>query len=104
MPANYREYVATYLAHRNRYVVRDAKITNPYEKSGGLFRGRKFAAVCVAVFRDNPLGIVVRDNWTFENDDGQIRPVELGMDQCEPLYPFPELMKALVSRPGGAVR
>jgi hypothetical protein len=97
MPANYRDFIATYLSQRNRYVVRDAKITKPFEKWGGLFKGGTFAAVCVAVFRDNPLGIVVRDNWAFENDGGRIKPVELGMSHCEPLYPFPELMKALAS-------
>ncbi|GGI19181.1 hypothetical protein [Bradyrhizobium guangdongense] len=99
MPANYRDYIATYLSERNHYVVRDAKITKPYEQWGGLLRGGRFSVVCVAVFRDNPLGIVVQDNWAFENDGGRVKPVELGMGSCKPLYPFPELMKALAPDP-----
>jgi hypothetical protein len=57
LPANYRQLMAQYMRTHNRYVVRDAKISKPYEKYGGLFRGGTYAAVCVAIFRDNPFGM-----------------------------------------------
>ena len=98
LPANYRQLVAAYIGARNRYVVRDAKITKPYERWGGLLRGGTFTAVCVAVFRDNPFGIVVRDNWVVKYEDKEIKPVALGMESCSDLSPFPELLKAIAAR------
>lgn len=95
LPPNYRSLIAEYLRARNHYVVRDAKMTAPYERWGGLFRGGTFTAICVAVFRDNPFGIVVRDNWVVAFEDTRVRPVALGTERCEPLMPFPELMRAL---------
>ena len=75
---------------RNPYVVRYAKITKPYIKHG-LLGGGTDAAVCVAVFRDNPFGIVARDNWILTIDRGRIRQLGIGLDRCEDLGPFPEL-------------
>lgn len=98
LPRDYRARIAEYIRLRNRYVVRDAKITAPYERWGGLFRGGTFTALCVAIFRDNPFGIVVRDNYVFDFDGDRVRPVALGMERCEPLTPFPELMRALATR------
>jgi hypothetical protein len=95
LPANYRQLIAEYIRTRNRYVVRDAKISKPYERWGGLLRGGTFTAVCIAVFRDNPFGIVVRDNWVVRFEDRQIKPVAMGMESCSDLSPFPELIKAL---------
>ena len=98
LPRDYRMRIADYLRARNRYVVRDAKITAPYERWGGLFKGGTFTALCVAVFRDNPFGIVVRDNYVFDFDGDRVRPVAMGTERCEPLSPFPELMRALTSK------
>jgi hypothetical protein len=98
LPKDYRLRIANYVSARNRYVVRDAKITAPYERWGGLLHGGTITCLCVAVFRDNPFGIVVRDNWVFDFDGDRVRPVALGMERCEPLTPFPELMKALAVR------
>jgi hypothetical protein len=39
LPNNYRELMAAYILSHNRYVIRDARITPPYEKSRGLFSG-----------------------------------------------------------------
>jgi hypothetical protein len=48
LPANYRQLVAQYVRTHNRYLIRDAKITKPYEGFGGLWRvGRSVPAVCV---------------------------------------------------------
>lgn len=99
LPRDYRVRIADYLRTRNRYVVRDAKITAPYERWGGLFKGGTFTALCVAVFRDNVFGIVVRDNYVFDFDGDRVRPVAMGMEPCEPLTPFPELMRALAAKP-----
>jgi hypothetical protein len=103
LPANYRQLVAAYISARNRYVVRDAKITKPYERWGGLLRGGTFTAVCVAVFRDNPFGIVVRDNWVVSYEGGEIKPIALGMESCSDLSPFPELLKAISARSPASV-
>lgn len=94
LPANYRVQIAQYIKARNPYVTRDAKITKPYPSGGGLFSTGTSPTVCVAVYRDNPIGIVVRDNWAFSLANGQVKRTELGMDSCSDLYPFSEL-KAL---------
>ena len=98
VPANYRQLLAEYIATHNRYTVRDAQITKPYERSGGLFKGGSFTAFCVAVFRDNPLGTIVRDNWVLHFDDGQIKQAGMGMESCSDLSPFPELLRAIANR------
>jgi hypothetical protein len=98
LPRDYRARIADYIRARNRHVVRDAKITAPYERWGGLFKGGTFTALCVAIFRDNPFGIVVRDNYVFDFDGDRVRPVAMGMERCEPLTPFPEVMRALATR------
>jgi hypothetical protein len=93
--------IAAYLSADDRYLVHDHK---PYARWGGLFRGGTFTAVCVAVVRDNPFGIIVRDNWAFKYDNGQIKPVEKGTESCSDLSPFPDLMKAISARRGGIGR
>jgi hypothetical protein len=91
LPANYRQLMAQYMRTHNRYVVRDAKISTPYEKYGGLFRGGTYAAVCVAIFRDNPFGVVVRDNRVLTFENGQVKELALGLDTCSDLSAFTEL-------------
>ncbi len=93
LPADYRRSIAQYIWARNRYVVRDAKISKPYERYGGLFRGGTFTAICVAIFRDNPFGIVVRDNWVVRFEQGQVNQVAMGMESYSDLSPFPELTR-----------
>jgi hypothetical protein len=104
LPADYRQLIAAYISTDDRYVVRDAKITKPYERWGGLLSGGTFTAVYVAVFRDNPFGIIVRDNWVVKYEDGQIKPVAKGTESCSDLSPFPELMKAISARRTGVGR
>jgi hypothetical protein len=98
VPANYRQLFAEYIAARNRYTVRDAQITAPYERWGGLLKGGTFTAFCIAVFRDNPFGIIVRDNWVLHFDGGQIKQAAIGMESCSDLSPFPELLRMIASR------
>ncbi|MDB5578473.1 MAG: hypothetical protein JWR80_3649 [Bradyrhizobium sp.] len=74
-------------------MVRDAKISQRYERYGGLFRGGTFTAICVAIFRDNPFGIVVRDNRVVRFEQGQVNQVAMGMESCSDLSPFPELTR-----------
>jgi hypothetical protein len=95
LPNNYREFMAAYILSHNRYVIRDARITPPYEKYGGLFRGGTMPAVCIAIYRDNPLGILVRDNRVLTWENGQLQEVELGTDSCTDLSPFIELKRSL---------
>ena len=90
-PANYRQLIAQYILARNRYIIRDAKITAPYERFGGIFKGGTIPAVCVAIFRDNPFGIVVRDNHVFTFKKGNLEPIGMGMESCSDLSPFIEL-------------
>lgn len=91
LPANYRQLIAQYILARNRYVIRDAKITAPYERFGGIFKGGTIPAVCVAIFRDNPFGIVVRDNHVFTFTKGNLEPIGKGMESCSELSPFIEM-------------
>jgi hypothetical protein len=97
LPANYREIMAEYIRTHNRYVIRDARITPPYERYGGLFRGGTMPAVCIAIYRDNPLGILVRDNRVLTFEDGQIKEIALGTEPCTDLSPFSELKRNLPS-------
>src|ERR1700730_16873642 len=98
LPNNYRELMAAYILSHNSYVIRDARITPPYEKSGGLFHGGTMPAVCIAIYRDNPLGVVVRDNRVLTWETGQLREVEHGMDSCTDLSPFTELKRSLPAK------
>jgi hypothetical protein len=94
LPANYRQLVAQYVRTHNRYVIRDAKITKPSEGFGGLLQiGRSILAVCVVVFRDNPFGIVVPDNWVMTIENGKVEEIPIGFGSCSDLSPFPELMR-----------
>jgi hypothetical protein len=94
LPANYRQLVAQYVRARNPYVIRDAKITKPSENFGGLLRlVRSVSAVCVVVFRDNPFGIVVHDNWVMTVENGKVEEIPIGLGSCSDLSPFPELMR-----------
>jgi hypothetical protein len=90
-PRNYRELLAQYIRTHNQYVIRDAKITPPYERYGGLLHGGTIAAICVAIYRNNPFGILVRDNRVFTFDNGQVHEIMLGVEPCSDLSPFTEL-------------
>ncbi len=48
-------------------------------------------AVCVAIFRDNPFGMVVRDNWVMTIENGQVKQIGMGLETCSDLAPFTEL-------------
>jgi hypothetical protein len=93
LPPDYRHLMAQYIRTHNRYILRDAMISRPYERFGGLFRGGTFVAVCIAVFRDNPFGIVVRDNWVLTVDNGQVKQVGKGLETCSNLSTFSELKR-----------
>ncbi|HTO61034.1 MAG TPA: hypothetical protein VMM15_07240 [Bradyrhizobium sp.] len=96
MPGNYRALVAeqirTYYRYRN--LMRDAKITPPYERYGGLFRGGTMPAVCVALYRDNPFGILVRDTLVFAYEDGKMQNILPGTESCSDLSEFTELKRS----------
>ena len=96
MPGNYRALVAEEIRAHYRYrnLMRDAKITPPYERYGGLLRGGTMPAVCVALYRDNPFGILVRDNLVFAYEDGKMRNIALGMESCSNLSEFTELKRS----------
>lgn len=96
MPANYRTLVAEQIRafYRYRNLMRDAKITPPYERYGGLLRGGTMPAVCVALYRNNPFGILVRDNLVFAYEDGEMRSILLGTEPCSDLSEFTELKRS----------
>ena len=93
LPANYRHLVAQYILAHNRYVIRGAMISAAYNKSGGFFQGGTIPAVCVAIYRDNPFGIVVRDNWVLTVQNGRVQDLAIGFDACSGLSPFNELKR-----------
>lgn len=80
--------------YRYRHVLRDAKITPPYQRYGGLLRGGTMPAVCVALYRANAFGIVVRDNLVFAYRDGEMRSILLGTESCSDLSDFTELKRS----------
>jgi hypothetical protein len=90
--------MAQYILTHRRYVIDDAMITKPYEEWGGLFRGGTFTAVCIAIFRDNPFRIVVRDNVVLTIEDGRVKEKHLGTSPCSDLSPFTELKQLLRKR------
>ena len=93
LPADYRRQIADYVRVRNGYVLRDAQISTPYERWGGLFAGGTFIAICVVLHRDNPLGMVVQDNHVLTFEGGKLHEVGKGTESCEGLSRFTELMQ-----------
>ncbi|MGJ5178422.1 hypothetical protein ACQR16_19935 [Bradyrhizobium oligotrophicum] len=93
LPSDYRRQIAEYVRVRNRYVLRDAQISAPYERWGGLFAGGTFIAICVKLHRDNPLGIVVQDNHVVTFDGGKLHEVGMGTESCDNLSRFTELIQ-----------
>lgn len=91
LPANYRKLMARYVRAHNPYVIRDAKITKPYERSRTIFVKDPVMAVCAVIFRNNMLGSLVRDNYVMTIDDGKVTGIPISFDHCEDLSPFPEL-------------
>ena len=94
LPPNYRQLMADYIRAHNEYLIRDARITPPYQRYGGLFRGGSIPAVCIAIYRDNPLGMPVRDNRVLTVESGQIHEIRLGTEPCTDLSPFTELKQS----------
>jgi hypothetical protein len=68
-----RYITATYIVPRLRFPIRGAKISQPHARSGGLFSSSAVPAVCVILFRDNPLGMVVDENWVVTIENGHVR-------------------------------
>ncbi|MGJ4930385.1 hypothetical protein ACQR1I_06690 [Bradyrhizobium sp. HKCCYLS2038] len=93
LPADYRRQIADYVRVRNGYVLRDAQISTPYERWGGLFAGGTFIAICVVLHRDNMLGMVVQDNHVLTFEGGKLHEVGKGTESCEGLSRFTELMQ-----------
>ena len=92
LPPNYRQLFAQWLRERNVWPIRDAKISKPYAKYGGILRGGTYPVVCVAVSRDHPSGIVVHSKWIMTFDEGKIKQLLNGLgDSCDNLRPYPEL-------------
>jgi len=93
LPPNYRHLIAQYILARTHHVIHKAMITPPYNKYGSIFRGGTIPAVCVAIFRDNPFGIVVRDNWVLTVENGRVLNLAIGFDTCSGFSPFNELKR-----------
>ena len=94
LPPNYRELFAQWLRARNVWPIRDAKISKPYAKYGGILRGGTYPVVCVAVSRDHPMGHVVHSKWIMTFDEGKVKQLlNSGLDPCDNLRPYPELKR-----------
>jgi hypothetical protein len=52
---------ATYIVPVLRFPIRDVKISTPHARPVGLFPSAVVPAVCVVLYRDNPLGQIFRD-------------------------------------------
>jgi len=89
---------AQYISDKNFTLVQQTAAANlPAWKPSGLlwwhFRRGAIPAVCVAIFRDNPFGIVVRDNWVLTIENGQVQDLAIAFDTCAGLFLFNELMR-----------
>jgi hypothetical protein len=91
LPPNYRQLMAQYICLHTRYVIRDAKITPPYKRYGGILHGGTIPAVCIAIYRDNPFGVLVRDNHVLSVENGQVQEIAMGIESCTELSAFTEL-------------
>jgi hypothetical protein len=91
LPPNFRTLVAEYIRSHYSYPIQDAKITAPYQRWGGLLRGGTMNCVCVAIDRNNALGIVVTDHRVFIYENGKVQEVLAGTESCNSLSAFPEL-------------
>ncbi len=84
--------MAQYIRTHNNYQIHDAKISEPYERYGGLLRGGTFPTVCVVIVRDSFLGFATRDVWVLTIENGQVHEIEKAFDSCSELSPFTELI------------
>jgi hypothetical protein len=98
LPANYRQMMAkyitdTYIVPRLRFPIRDVKISQPHARSGGLFSSSVVPAVCVILYRDNPLGQIVDENFVMTVEKGRVRQLPtINVDSCPGYSKFHELL------------
>jgi hypothetical protein len=99
LPGNYRQLIAqyitaTYIVPRLRYPIRGAKISQPHARPGGLFSSSVVPAVCVILYRDNPFGQVVDENWVVTIESGRVRQLPtIDVASCPGYSTFHELLR-----------
>ena|SRR5882757_199280 len=91
LPPNFRTLVAEYIRRSSSYPIQGAKITPPYQRWGGLVRGGTMSCVCVAIYRNNPLGMLVTDHRVFTFENGKVHEILIGTELCNDLSTFQEL-------------
>jgi hypothetical protein len=90
LPADYRELMAQYIRAHYRHEIRDARISLPYYKYRGESHDSSLA-VCVAIYRDDPAGRIVRDTLILAVEDGQVQELRRVLDECWNFSAFTEL-------------
>jgi len=97
LPGNYRQLMAqyireTYIVPRLRFPIRYVKISKPHPRRGGLFTSNIVPAVCVILYRENPFGYVVDENWVMTVEGGRVRELPtIATDSCPGYSTFQEL-------------
>jgi hypothetical protein len=84
--------MAQYVRAHHRYEIRDARISLPYYKYMGESHDSTLA-VCVAIYRDDPAGRVVRDTLILAVENGQVQELRRVLDECWNFSAFTELLK-----------
>ena len=100
LPPNYRQLMAQYITVRlivprlrGRFQIRDVKISRPHPKAGGLFSSTLVPAVCVVLYRDNPFGYIVTENFVMTIDGGRVRELPtINLEACPGYSTFHELL------------
>jgi hypothetical protein len=91
-PTDYRLVMAQYIRAHYRYEIRDARISLPYYKYMGESRDST-VAVCVAIYRYDPTGKIVRDTLILAVENGQVQELRRVLDECWNFSVFTELMQ-----------
>jgi hypothetical protein len=96
LPPNYRQLMANYIRDTwiSNYPIRSGKISQPHARPAGLFSSSVVSAVCAVVFRDNPLGQTVTENYVMTIEDGRVGLLpNISVDSCPGYSTFHELRR-----------
>jgi hypothetical protein len=96
LPGNHRQLMAQYVKATwiSQFPIRGGKISQPHARPGGVFSSSVVPAVCAIVFRNNPLGQIVSENYVMTIEGGRVRQLPtIDVDSCPGFSTFHELLR-----------
>jgi hypothetical protein len=96
LPPNYRQLMAQYVRATwiSSFPIRGGKISQPHARPAGLFSSSVVPAVCAILFRDNPLGQTVSENYVMTIADGRVRQLPtIDLESCPGFSTFHEVLR-----------